>query len=499
MVTPRLPQERPTPQSSSLQGISPQGPSLQRASPQGSSPQGSSPQGSSPQSQPQLRLPEQNQHEQNQPKHRLSQSALDIPRSGIRDVFDRVDAVPDAISLCVGEPSDTAAPHIVEAACASMRNGQTKYTNILGIEEFRTAVARYSAEVKGLRYDPRAEIQAVDGATMGLFLALKTVVGPGDEVIIPSPFFTSYDAEVMLCGADVVTVPLRAQHHMQLNADDIERAITPRTKAVILNSPGNPSGAVTPAEELRRIAVVCIRHDIWAISDEVYHPYVFGSAANPVVPSAQANPVVPSPQEAALTAAMPAAPSIAGIPGMKERTIVVESLSKTFAMTGWRIGYLLAPDAVIEQTAKIAELMHSSVNATAQYGAVAALTGPRDHIESMRRHYDHNRSIVLNALRETNGLNAIDPQGAFYAFVDIRRTGMDSETFSTRLLHDEHVAVVPGNAFGAVGEGFIRLSYAGDTQELTEAMMRLRRFAATHTPPVFARHTHAFHPVEMMA
>lgn len=186
------------------------------------------------------RLPQERPTPQSQPQQHLSQSALDIPRSGIRDVFDRVDAVPDAISLCVGEPSDTAAPHIVEAACASMRNGQTKYTNILGIEEFRTAVARYSAEVKGLRYDPRAEIQAVDGATMGLFLALKTVVGPGDEVIIPSPFFTSYDAEVMLCGADVITVPLRAQHHMQLNADDIERAITPRTKAVILNSPAIP-------------------------------------------------------------------------------------------------------------------------------------------------------------------------------------------------------------------------------------------------------------------
>ena len=278
----------------------------------------------------------------------LSAEALNIPRSGIRDVFDRVERVPDAISLTVGEPSATAAPHLVAAACEAAQAGRTRYTNVLGVPEYRKAVADYSARVKGLTYDPETEIQAVDGATIGLFLALKAVVGTGDEVIIPSPFFTSYDAEVMLCGGRPVTVALRPEHGMRVNAADIEAAITPRTRAVIINSPGNPTGAVTSAAELARIAEVCKQHNIWAISDEVYHPFVFGETFGETLGG-----------EAAV------APSIAAVPGMKDRTIVVESLSKTYAMTGWRIGYLLAPEAVIEQTGKIAELMHSSVNSLA--------------------------------------------------------------------------------------------------------------------------------------
>lgn len=206
----------------------------------------------------------------------LSAEALNIPRSGIRDVFDRVERVPDAISLTVGEPSATAAPHIVAAACEAAQAGRTRYTNVLGVPEYRKAVADYSARVKGLTYDPETEIQAVDGATIGLFLALKAVVGTGDEVIIPSPFFTSYDAEVMLCGGRPVTVALRPEHGMRVNAADIEAAITPRTRAVIINSPGNPTGAVTSAAELARIAEVCKQHNIWAISDEVYHRSCLG-------------------------------------------------------------------------------------------------------------------------------------------------------------------------------------------------------------------------------
>ena len=258
----------------------------------------------------------------------LSQHSLSVPRSGIRDVFDRVEHVPDAISLCVGEPSATAAPHIVEAACRSIREGHTTYTNVLGIEPFREAVAAYSEKVKGLRYDVDTEIQAVDGATIGLFLAMKALLDAGDEVILPSPYFTSYDAEALMCGGVPVPVALKPEHQMRLNADDIEAAITPRTKAVLLNSPGNPSGAVTPLSELERIADVCIRHDIWVISDEVYHPFVFDGSAS-------------------------IAPSIAAIDGMHERTVVVESLSKTFAMTGWRIGYLLGPEPRRESRSRL--------------------------------------------------------------------------------------------------------------------------------------------------
>lgn len=405
----------------------------------------------------------------------LAQHALNIPRSGIRDVFDRADQIPDVISLCVGEPQDTAAEHIVLAAQHAIAEGKTKYTNVLGIEAFREAACAYSAEVKGIHYNPELEVQAVDGATIGLYLALKAVVDQGSEVIIPSPFFTSYDAEVMMCGGTPVMVPLRPENGMRLNADDIEAAITPHTRAIIINSPGNPTGAVTSKSELEKIAQLCMRYGIWAISDEVYHSFVYGKE-------------------------MDIAPSIAAVPGMHEYTIVVESLSKTFAMTGWRIGYLLAPNDIIELTGKIAELMHSSVNSVAQYAGTAAMAGTHQHIHRMKSDYAMKRQMVIDSLQDCKSLGLTEPQGAFYAFVDIRPTGMQAELFSSRLLEEEHVAVVPGEAFGKEGAGFIRLSYAGDTEELREGLQRLRAFAdRTYINPDLRRHTAAFHQIEIMA
>lgn len=388
----------------------------------------------------------------------LSETALGIPRSGIRDVFDRVDSFPGAISLCVGEPSETAAPHVVEAACASIRAGRTRYTNILGIPEFREAAAGYTRRVKGLSYDPECEVQAVDGATMGLYLALRAVIDRGDEVIIPSPFFTSYQTEVLLCGGRVVTVPLRPENGMRLCAADIEAAVTPRTRAVIINSPGNPTGAVTPTDELARIGETCARHDLWAISDEVYHAFVYG-------------------REAGTREGLAVAPSIAAAPGMRERTIIVESLSKTFAMTGWRIGYLLAPAPVIELTSKVAELMHSSVNSTAQWAGAAALGGSLDHVARMRESYRRGLDEVMSVLGDCPALSVVAPEGAFYALVDVRPCGLDDEEFARRLLEEAGVAVVPGRAFGDGGEGFVRLSCAGDPDELREGLRRLRLFA----------------------
>ncbi len=389
----------------------------------------------------------------------VAKHATEIPRSGIRDVFDRVEQIPDAISLCLGEPGETASAHIVEAACDSLNAGKTKYTDVLGIPEFRNAAAAYTRRVKGLDYDAETEIQAVDGATIGLYLAIKSVVDPGDEVIIPSPYFTSYDAEVLMCDAVPVTVALKPEHGMHVNAEEIRKAITPRTRAIIINSPCNPTGAVTTAEELAEVAKLCQEFDLWVISDEVYHPFVFASAPD-VQPEGKA-----------------VAPSIAAVEGMKDRTIIVESLSKTYAMTGWRIGYILAPSHVIEQTSKIAEMMHSSVNSTAQYGGVAALTGPQDHVREMREEYRAKRSLVLDALADCKAVRLIEPQGAFYVFVDVRPTGLTSEEFSKRLLEEEKVAVVPGEAFGKEGSGFVRLSYAGKPEELSEGVKRLRKFA----------------------
>lgn len=386
----------------------------------------------------------------------IAQHATAIPRSGIRDVFDRVERTPNVISLCLGEPSETASPHIVEAAYQSMIQGKTKYTDVLGIPEFREAVAQYTSRVKHLSYDTEREIQVISGATIGLFFALKAVVDPGDEVIIPSPYFTSYDAEVMLCGGKPVTVALKPERDMHISAEDIEPYITEKTRAIIITSPGNPTGAVTSAQELEAIAELCKKHNIWAISDEVYHPFIF---SNPD----------PMNQEVA--------PTIAAADGMKDRTIIVESLSKTFAMTGWRIGYLLAPHEVIVQTSKIAEMMHSSVNTTAQYGAVAALTGPQDHVRVMREAYRSRRAIVMEILKDCPAVHLVEPQGAFYALVDVRPTGLDSATFSKRLLEEAHVAVVPGEAFGKEGSGFVRLSYAGDPNDIREGVTRMRDFA----------------------
>lgn len=398
----------------------------------------------------------------------VAKHAIEIPRSGIRDVFDRVEQIPDAISLCLGEPGETASTHIVEAACKSLQAGKTKYTDVLGIPEFRSAVASYTQRVKGLTYNEDTEIQAVDGATIGLYLAIKSVIDPGDEVIIPSPYFTSYDAEVLMCDAIPVTVALKPEHGMHINAGEIRKAITPRTKAIIINSPCNPTGAVTTAEELAEVAELCKEFDLWVISDEVYHPFVFASGA-------ETEPVGDA-----------VAPSIAAVPGMHERTIIVESLSKTYAMTGWRIGYLLAPSNVIEQTSKIAEMMHSSVNSTAQYGGAAALTGPQKHVYDMREEYRSKRSLVLDALADCKAVRLIEPQGAFYVFVDVRPTGLTSDEFSRKLLEEEKVAVVPGEAFGVEGSGFVRLSYAGKEEDLKEGVKRLRRFAESQQAAHFA-------------
>lgn len=381
----------------------------------------------------------------------LSRSAHAIERSGIRDVFDRAARIPDVISLALGEPTETAAAHIVAAAEQATRDGLTHYTDILGIPEFRQAASTYTQRVKGLHYSAATETQVIPGATLGLYLTFRAILDPGDEVIVPSPAFTSYDAQVTLAGGRPIHVPLRPENGMRLDADDIAAAITPRTRAIIINNPSNPTGAVTPAAELERIGALCETHNLWAISDEVYHPFVYTNDRP--------------------------APSIAAAIGMRERTVIVESLSKTFAMTGWRIGYLHGPASLIEQTAAIAELIHSSINAPAQYAAVAALTGPLDGVVAQRERYRDQRDLVLAELGGSDAVRPLTPDGAFYAFVDIRRTGLTSDDFAQTLLDEWHVAVVPGTAFGAAGEGFVRVSYAGDTAQLREGLRRLRIFA----------------------
>ncbi len=377
-----------------------------------------------------------------------------IERSGIREISSRADEIPDVISLALGEPTETAEPHVVEAAARAARDGLTRYTDALGVPEFRRAAADYTRRVKGLRYSPLTETQVIPGATFGLFLAVAAVAGPGDEVIVPSPAFTSYDPQIQLAGATSVHVRLRPEQEMRLDADTIEAAVTPRTRAILINSPSNPIGAVTPREDLERLAEVALRHNLWVISDEVYHSFVFPSTGVGAV-----------------------APSIAQVDGMREHTIIVESLSKTFAMTGWRIGYLHGPHPLIDHTATLAELVHSSVNGPAQYAGIAALTGSLQQVGLRRERYARNRDLVLAELASAEQLTPIPPEGAFYAFVGVRPTGLSSHDFSLRLLEEEHVATVPGEAFGPEGAGFVRISYAGDEPALREGLRRMVRFS----------------------
>lgn len=400
-----------------------------------------------------------------------SLSATQVPRSGIRAMFDAAAQIPDVISLAVGEPSETAELHVVAAAERAIRDGRTHYTDVLGIPEFRQAATRYTRQVRGLSYNPESEVQAVPGATLGLYLALRAILNPGDEVIVPSPAFASYDAQIALAGGKAVHVPVHPENGMRVDARDIARAVTDRTRALILNSPSNPTGAITPADELIHIAHICEAENLWAISDDVYHAFIYGDD----------------------TRHRTIAPSIAAVPGMRERTIIVDSLSKTFAMTGWRIGYLLGPATLIEHTAAIAEQIHSSISAPSQYAAVAALTGPLDGVTARHARYARQRELLLDTLQGAEALTAIPPEGAFYAFVDVRGTGLSSAEFSHRLLHEHHVAVVPGEAFGHAGEGFVRVSFVGAEAGLREALKRMVRFACRPTEQISRRPHRAAH------
>lgn len=387
----------------------------------------------------------------------LSATALNTPRSLIRDVFDKAARVPDVISLALGEPAVTAPDHVVDAGTAAIRAGNTHYTDVLGIPEYRQAVADYTRRIKGLTYNPATEIHSTPGATLALFLTLEVLLNPGDEVAIFSPAFGTYEAQIVLAGGTPVHVPLRPQAGMRMEAAQLARHLTPRTKAVILNSPGNPTGAVTDAAELARIAEVCRTHNLWAISDEVYHPFVFDTP--------DATRITP-------------APSIAAIEGMRERTIIVDSLSKVFAMTGWRIGYLLAPHHIVTETSKLAEQMNSSLNAPAQYAGAAALAGPLDHVTRMRAQYQAARDAVVGILTGHPTLRVNASRGAFFTLVDVRGTGLTSAEFADRLLHEAHVAVVPGEAFGPGGHGFVRVSFAGDHDDVARGVQRMAEFAA---------------------
>ncbi len=367
--------------------------------------------------------------------------------SGIRKFFDIVATMDDVISLGIGEPDFDTPPHILRAGIRALEQGATHYTSNAGLLELRQAISEHLEELYGVRYNPQGEITVTVGVSEALYLAMTAVLNPGEEVIIPTPCFVSYQAEVILAGGAPVELPLSVENNFQLSAEMLEAAITPRTKAILIGYPNNPTGAVASREALLEVARVAEAHDLVVISDEIYDRLVYG------VPHV----------------------CFASLPGMKKRTITLGGFSKAYAMTGWRIGYAAAPAEILGGLIRIHQYTIMSAPTAAQYAAIEALRHGEEAVESMRQEYDRRRKLIVGGLNDL-GLSTIEPRGAFYAFPSIAVTGMDEETFAQKLLEEERVAVVPGSAFGPGGEGYVRCSYATAYEKIEQALERMARF-----------------------
>lgn len=369
--------------------------------------------------------------------------------SSIRKMFNRAQGLNDVISFGLGEPGFATPAHIGAAAAKAIEQGETHYTVNAGILELRQALAEKMKEKKQVEYDPAKEIIITSGGVEALFLSFKAILNPGDEVIIGTPAFPNYFGQIELCDAKVVMVPLLEEDDFCYNVDNLRAAVTEKTKAILINSPSNPIGSVTGEKILREVAKLCIEKDLYLITDEVYQEFIY--ADTPYF-------------------------SIASCEGMKERTLIVDSFSKTYAMTGWRCGFVLGPEAVISQMVKMQESVVSCVNTPTQYGAIAALKGPQDVLKEMLEQYDENRRLVLEKINKMKHLSLKMARGAFYAFVNIKDTGMASEEFAIDLLEKKHVVVVPGSGFGDGGEGYIRISYVASKEDMIEGLCRMKEY-----------------------
>lgn len=382
-------------------------------------------------------------------KSPVGSKITDIKPSGIRKFFDIVSEMPDAISLGVGEPDFDTPWHICDEGIYSLEKGKTFYTSNSGLMELRKEICRWYEDKYSVKYDPKGECLITVGGSEAIDIALRAMLDPGDEVIIHEPSYVSYVPCTVLAGGVPKIIDLKNENRFKLKADELEGAITDKTKIVILSFPNNPTGAIMTKEDLLPIARIIEEHDLYVISDEIYSELTYGRKHV----------------------------SIASLPGMKERTVVVNGFSKAFAMTGWRLGYTLAPPVIAEQMTKIHQFAIMCAPTTSQYAAIEALReGDRD-IARMKQSYDMRRNYLLTSFREM-GLPCFEPEGAFYVFPDIRSTGLTSDDFAMKLLQEEKLAVVPGSAFGDCGEGFIRISYAYSIDELREALGRMKHFIA---------------------
>ena len=377
----------------------------------------------------------------------LSDKVVQIKPSGIRKFFDIVSEMPDAISLGVGEPDFDTPWSVREEGIYSLERGRTFYTSNAGLIELREAICDYMTRRFHVTYNPKNECLLTVGGSEGIDVALRAMLNPGDEVIIPEPCYVSYVPCVDLAGGVPVTINLKNENEFRLTKEELEEAITDKTKVVILSYPNNPTGAIMEREDLEAIAEVIIKHDLYVISDEIYAELTYTSGHV----------------------------SIASLPEMRDRTIVISGFSKAFAMTGWRLGYALGPALILEQMTKIHQFAIMCAPTTSQYAAISAMKDCDKDVEHMRESYDQRRRYLLNEFKEM-GFPCFEPKGAFYMFPCIKKFGISSEEFATRLLHSKKLAVVPGDAFGECGEGFLRISYAYSLEELKEAMGRIREF-----------------------
>jgi aminotransferase len=377
----------------------------------------------------------------------ISQKVNNISPSGIRKFFDLLSSLEGVISLGVGEPDFVTPWHIREAATYSLERGYTMYTSNYGMLELRQELASYLERHYGISYQHEREILVTVGVSEGLDLAMRAILNPGDEVIIPEPWYVSYPPCVILAGGIPVFVPTSKQNNFALKAEDVEPLINKQTKAILIGYPSNPTGAVMPREELSKIARLAQKNNLLVISDEIYARLVYGVEHT----------------------------CFASLPGMREQTILLGGFSKAFAMTGWRIGYIGANQQLIEAMVKIHQYTMLCAPTMSQMAAIEALRSGEDDVDKMVKEYDRRRKFIVKRLNEI-GLPCFEPKGAFYAFPSIEATGMNSEEFAERLLMEERVAVVPGSAFGQCGEGFVRCCYATSLANIEEALKRMGRF-----------------------
>ena len=381
----------------------------------------------------------------------VAKRVQELPPSGLRRFFDLAATMDDVISLSIGEPDFATPGHILEAAVNSMRHQGTRYTSNSGTIELRRVLAEHLERLYQVSYRPEDEILITVGVSEALYLATTTIIDPGDEVIVPQPCFVAYTPEVILAGGIPTPVTTQVENGFQVTAAEIEAAITPRTKAILFGYPSNPTGAILERETLAAIAEVVIKHNLLVISDEIYDRLVYGTE----------HICVPS------------------LPGMRERTILLGGFSKDYAMTGWRIGYTAAPAEILAAMRKIHQYTIMSAPTMAQAAAITALRDGEPDIQFMRQKYDRRRRLIVAGLNSL-GLDCFEPRGAFYAFPSIKATGLNDEDFCQRLLAEEKVAVVPGSAFGAGGDGYVRLSYATAYDKIEQALERIARFRQRH-------------------